>query len=276
MSKVSTNQPLGTPTWIELAVPDLDRAKAFYRALFGWEYEERSAATGPFTLCLLRGRRVAALRPVTVTAVDADVEGDADADGVAVAVAEGESWWHVHLATDDCDRTAKEIVVSGGTVLVPPADVADLGRTALVADPTGARFSLWQGRTLAGCELVNEPCALVRNDLACPDPGPARRFYATVFDFTLDGNDDLPGFDFTFLRRPDGHEIGGIFGDPAARASRWQTVFEVADTDEVVALAVAAGGTAGAPEDAPYGRMASITDPFGTSFSVITRPSPAG
>ncbi len=256
LSKVSTNQPLGTPTWIDLGVPDLDRAKAFYRALFGWEYEERSAATGPFTLCLLRGQRVAALRHVTA------------------ADAEGESWWHVHLATDDCDRTAKQIVVSGGTVLVPPADVADLGRTAVVADPTGARFSLWQGRTLAGCELVNEPCALVRNDLACPDPGPARRFYATVFDFTLDGNDDLPGFDFTFLRRPDGHEIGGVFGDPAAPASRWQTVFEVADTDDLVARAVAAGGTAGTPEDAPYGRMAAITDPFGTSFSVITRPSP--
>ncbi len=258
LSRISTNQPLGTPAWIDLGVPDLDRAKTFYGALFGWEYEERSAATGPFTLCLLRGRRVAALRPVSA----ADVEG--------------ESWWHVHVATDDCDRTAKQIVVHGGSVLAAPEDVADLGRTAVVADPTGARFSLWQGRLLPGCELVNEPCTLVRNDLACPDPGPARRFYAAVFDFTLDGNDDLPDFDFTFLRRPDGHEIGGVFGDPAATASRWQTVFEVADTDEAVARALAAGGTAGTPEDAPYGRMAPITDPFGTSFSVITRPPAAG
>ncbi|MGW7575831.1 VOC family protein [Streptomyces sp. NPDC054765] len=256
MSNVSSNQPLGTPTWIDLGVPDLDRAMEFYRALFGWEYEERSAATGPFTLCLLRGRRVAALRPVSATD------------------AEGESWWHVHLATDDCDGTAERIVVSGGTVLAPPTDVADLGRTAVVADPVGARFSLWQGRTLPGCELVNEPGTLVRNDLASPDPGPARRFYATVFDFTLDGNDDLPGFDFTFLRRPDGHEVGGIFGEPAATASRWQTVFEVADTDELAARAIAAGGTAATPEDAPYGRMAAITDPFGTAFSVITRPRP--
>ncbi|MFG2829866.1 VOC family protein [Streptomyces sp. NPDC048434] len=257
MSKISTNQPLGTPAWIDLGVPDLDRAKAFYRALFGWEYEERSAATGPFTLCLLRGQRVAALRPASA----ADIEG--------------ESWWHVYFATDDCDGTAKQIAVGGGRVLAPPADAADLGRTAVVADPTGARFSLWQGRTLPGGELVNEPCTLVRNDLACPDPGPARRFYATVFDFTLDGNDDLPDFDFTFLRRPDGHEIGGIFGDPSATASRWQTVFEVADTDALVGRALAAGGTAGTPEDAPYGRMAAITDPFGTAFSVITRPSSA-
>ncbi|MFJ3954700.1 VOC family protein [Streptomyces libani] len=255
MSEISINQPLGTPTWIDLGVPDLDRAKEFYRALFGWEYVERSAATGPFTLCLLRGRRVAALRPVSA----ADVEG--------------ESWWLPYLATDDCDAVAERIVECGGAVPVPPSDVAGLARTAVVADPVGARFGLWQGRTLPGCELVNEPDTLIRNDLASPDPEPARRFYSTVFDFTLDGNDDLPGFDFTFLRRPDGHEIGGVFGDPTAPASRWQTVFEVADTDAVAARAVAAGGTAGTPEDAPYARMAAITDPFGTAFSIGTRPA---
>ncbi|AZS72439.1 glyoxalase [Streptomyces lydicus] len=254
MSEISINQPLGTPTWIDLGVPDLDRAKAFYRALFGWEYAERSAATGPFTLCLLRGRRVAALRPVSA----ADVEG--------------ESWWLPYLATDDCDAAAERIVECGGAVPVPPSDVAYLARTAVVADPVGARFGLWQGRTLPGCELVNEPGTLVRNDLASPDPEPARRFYTAVFDFTLDGNDDLPDFDFTFLRRPDGHEIGGVFGDPTAPASRWQTVFEVADTDALAARAVAAGGTAGTPEDSPYGRTAALTDPFGTAFSVITRP----
>ncbi|MFF9781403.1 VOC family protein [Streptomyces nigrescens] len=255
MSEISINQPLGTPTWIDLGVPDLDRAKEFYGALFGWEYEERSAATGPFTLCLLRGRRVAALRSVSA----ADVEG--------------ESWWLPYLATDDCDAAAERIVECGGAVAVPPSDVADLARTAVVTDPVGARFGLWQGRKLPGCELVNEPDTLIRNDLASPDPEPARRFYSTVFDFTLDGNDDLPDFDFTFLRRPDGHEIGGVFGDPTARASRWQTVFEVADTDEVAARAVAAGGTAGTPEDAPYARMAALTDPFGTAFSIGTRPA---
>ncbi|MFH8633482.1 VOC family protein [Streptomyces lydicus] len=253
MSEIKVNQPLGTPTWIDLGVADLDRAKAFYGALFGWEFQEPSTASGPFTLCLLRGRRVAALRPVS---------------GADVA---GESWWHVYLATDDCDGTAKRIAGAGGELLVPPSDVAGLGRTAVVADAVGARFSLWQGRTLPGCELVNEPDALVRNDLISPEPGPARRFYAEVFDFSLDGNDDLPHLDFTFLRRPDGHEIGGVFGSPTAAASRWHTVFEVADTDEAVARAVAAGGAAEPPQETPYGRMAALTDPFGTSFSVITR-----
>src|ERR1044072_4132731 len=133
-------------------------------------------------------------------------------------------------------------------------DIPGQGRMAVVKDPVGAQFGLWEGRGSVGCEVVNETGSLLRNDLVTPDPEPALAFYAAVFDFTLDGNPALPDLDFTFLRRPDGHEIGGIFGAPQAAASRWQTVFEVADTDELVALARGAGGTADAPEDAPYGR----------------------
>ena len=66
-----------------------------------------------------------------------------------------------------------------------------------------------------GCERVNEPNTLVRNDLVTDQPDVTRPFYAEVFGFTLDGNPDLPDFDFTFLRRPDGHEIGGIMGVPS-------------------------------------------------------------
>ena len=38
MSAVTTNQPLGTPTWIDLGIPDLDRAMAFYGSALGWEF----------------------------------------------------------------------------------------------------------------------------------------------------------------------------------------------------------------------------------------------
>lgn len=134
------------------------------------------------------------------------------------------------------------------------------------------KFGLWQGRAHIGAELVNEPGTLVRNDLVTPDGGRARAFYAAVFDFTLAGNDDLPDFDFTFLRRRDGHEVGGIFADPRASASAWNTTFEVADTDAAIARATASGGTAGEPSDMVYGRIATLHDPFGAEFSIITRP----
>jgi predicted enzyme related to lactoylglutathione lyase len=127
---------------------------------------------------------------------------------------------------------------------------------------------LWQGRTLPGCRLVNEPDTLVRNDLVTNAPAAAREFYPAVFGFTLDGNPTLPNLDFTFLRRPDGHEVGGILGLPGAK-SEWKTTFEVADTDATLARTGAANV---APEDTPYGRSATLRDPFGVEYSIIARP----
>ena len=197
---VDTNQPLGTPTWIDLGVPDLDRALAFYGAVFGWDFDVGPEEYGRYTTCLLRGRRVAAM--------------SAESDP-AVGV-----FWSVYLATDDCDATAERARAAGGTLLTEPVDVMDLGRMALVRDPVGAQFALWEGRAHTGAQVVNEPGSLVRNDLVTADPEPARAFYAAVFDFTLDRNEDLPDFDFTFLRRPDGHEVAGVMGMPGA-TSAW-------------------------------------------------------
>jgi predicted enzyme related to lactoylglutathione lyase len=256
MSYVTANQPDGTPTWIDLGIPDLDRAMEFYRALFGWEYEVGPAETGHYTTCLLRGRPVAAMMR--------NLDPDAT-----------DFWWNMYFATTDCDATAKRVTDAGGSVVGGPMDVMDQGRMAIARDPVGAQFGLWQGRAHIGAQIVNEPGSLIRNDLVTANPGPARAFYAALFDFALEGNADLPGFDFTFLRRPDGHEIGGIFGMPDAPSSKWATTFEVADTDAVVAAARAAGGTSGDGEDMYYGRIATITDPFGAEFSVITRPADA-
>jgi uncharacterized protein len=253
MSYVDANQPEGTPTWIDLGIPDLQRAMDFYGPLFGWEFDIGPPEAGHYTTCRLNGRRAAALAR--------NVGPDAD-----------RFWWNVYLATDDCDRTAARIRAAGGEVVTEPMDVMDQGRMAIARDPAGAQFGLWQGMAHIGCEVVNEPGALVRNDLITAEPERARPFYADVFGFTLDANADLPGFDFTFLRRPDGHEVGGIMGVPGA-PSAWSTTFEVADTDAVVRQARAGGGQTGDPEDFVYGRMATITDPFGAEFSVIARPS---
>jgi predicted enzyme related to lactoylglutathione lyase len=254
MSEVNEPQPDGTPTWIDLGVPDLERAMAFYGATFGWAFDPGPPEAGGYTQCLLRGRRVAGLAP--------------NPDPGATAF-----WWTVYLATGDCDATVRRVTDAGGQVVVAPMDVLDQGRMAIVKDPVGAHFGLWQAHAHVGCELVNEPGTLVRNDLVTPDPEPARAFYAAVFGFTLDGNPDLPEFDFTFLRRPDGHEVGGIMGLPGAPGSAWGTSFEVADSDAVTAAATAAGGRAGPVEDFTYGRLATITDPFGAEFSVIARPA---
>jgi hypothetical protein len=53
MSYVTVNQPTGTPTWIDLGIPDLDRAMEFYGAVFGWKFDVGPEQTGRYTMCLL-------------------------------------------------------------------------------------------------------------------------------------------------------------------------------------------------------------------------------
>ena len=252
---VTENQPDGTPTWIDLGVPDLDRALDFYGALFGWQFDVGPAEYGRYTTAYVDGGRVAALAP--------------NPDPEARPGSGGTSTWPPATATPPPRRSSEP----EDRWSTRPSDVMDQGRMAIVRDPAGGQFGLWQGRRHIGCERVNEPNTLVRNDLITDQPEATRRFYAEVFGFTLDGNPDLPDFDFTFLRRPDGHEIGGIMGLPSGVGTSWSTTFEVADTDAAVARAVAAGGTVGPVDDMIYGRLASITDPFGTEFSVIARPT---
>ncbi|GAA1373763.1 VOC family protein [Streptomyces beijiangensis] len=249
MSRITSNQPDSTPTWIDLCVPDLKQAQDFYRAVFGWEYEPASKESGSTTLCLLDGEPVAGLR-----------EGDPQQ-------------WLMYFATGDCDALSRRIADTGGSLVQGPADLGTLARTAVAVDAVGAPFGLWEGRDLPGCAVVNEPDSLVRNDLITPDPGPARAFYTALLGFTLDANEAMPELDFTFLRRPDGHEIGGIIGAPGAARSGWHTMFEVTDTDAVAARANGAGGVSGPVSDFLYGRRAEITDPFGTVFEVIARPA---
>ena len=88
MSFVTENQPDGTPTWIDLGIPDLERAMEFYGALFGWEFEVGPAETMRYTECRLDGRPVAAL------AENPDPEATA-------------FWWNMYLATGDCDATVR-------------------------------------------------------------------------------------------------------------------------------------------------------------------------
>lgn len=248
MSDVTENPPDGTPTWIDFGIPDLERAMDFYRAVFDWEFDVGPAEAMQYTICRLRGKAVAGL-----AVAEPDPAGH---------------WWTVYFAVGDCAAAVDRAQEAGAVVVAPADEVPDRGTLAMLRDPVGAPFGLWQGDPFVGCELVNEPGTLLRNDLVTPDPEPARAFYTTVLGFTLGGDDNMPDMDFTFLRRPDGHEIGGIIGVPDAPASAWGTLFQVEDADATVARIREAGGTAKDPTDMPYGRLSEATDPFGARFSI--------
>ncbi|MFP3962012.1 VOC family protein [Actinomadura fulvescens] len=256
MVHVTSNAPTGTPNWLDLGIPDMARAKEFYGTVFGWEFQDYGPEAGHYHAVMLQGKPVAGM-----------MKNPDDAPS--------EYWWQTYFATEDCDGTVKRASDAGATVLMAPDDIMDQGRMAVLSDPTGAQFGLWQGRAHVGSQIVNEPGSLVWSELVTADPGAAGDFYRAVFEYTLE---DMPGgFDYTVFNRPDGRAIGGMLGRPDTARPAWTVYFEVADPDEAVRRARDTGGTVVAePEDSPYGRIAAVKDPFGAEFNVMRSAPPEG
>lgn len=249
MSEVTSNAANGTPAWVDLGIPDLERAERFYGAVFGWDFDEGAPETGRYTICQLRGKPVAAIMP----------NPDPDAT---------EFWWNAYFATDDVDGTAKRITDAGGMVPMEPMDVMDAGRMAIGIDPQGGQFGLWHGRAMIGASIVNEPGAMAWTELETPDSKGAAEFYAAVFERPVESM-NVPDFDYSTMN-VDGRPVAGLWGVPGRDKARWVTYFAVADADAAVAAATKAGGSVEKqPQDSPYGRVAVIQDPFGVTFAVI-------
>jgi len=249
MVEITSNAANGTPNWVDIGVPDLTRAKEFYTALLGWEYLDGGPDTGGYNLATKKGKPVAGVMQ--------NPEPDAT-----------EFWWGLYFSTDDSDGTAKRITDAGGTIVLGPDDVMDLGRLTIAKDPQGAQFGLWEGRNHIGAQLVNEPGGFTWNELVVPETGPSAAFYAAVLGQPVEPM-GVEGFDYATIN-VDGRPVAGIYGDPQGGAPRWVTYFAVDDADEAARTVVAQGGTVvSEPKDSPYGRFAVVRDPFGAEFAVM-------
>jgi predicted enzyme related to lactoylglutathione lyase len=237
----------GTPNWVDLQTTDQEAAKSFYGRLFGWTFDDRPMPQGQvYSMAVHNGGVVAAIAP-----------GDAPV-------------WNTYLAVDDIDAAAARIEPAGGKVLMPVFPVMDAGRMCFAADPTGATVALWQADEHIGATVVNEPGALIWNELVTDDPDGALPFYEQVFGITA-RKGSLGDRPYTSLFVEDAPVAGSLSGSP----SRWTVCFDVHDTAETVKLATELGGSVVVePFDTPIGAVAALRDPQGGEFGVIAHHPP--
>ena len=253
MSTRTSPWPEGVPCWADVSAKDVRATGAFYTAVLGWQVPEPEEQWGGYVTAEVDGQAVAGIGPV---------QGDAPAA------------WTPYLATDDVEGLVARAPEHGGSVLAPVMDVGPLGRMAILADPSGAVFGLWQAGTMIGASLVNEPGGLVWEDLRSTDPDAARSFYGALFGYDYEAL-EMAGADYaTFKLSTEPHVLGGmggLMGLPDGTPSHWLVYFAVADTDAATAAADRAGGTVVAPPmDTPFGRMSCLADPDGATFMVMT------
>jgi predicted enzyme related to lactoylglutathione lyase len=247
-----TSYEPGTPSWVDLASPDLAVSAAFYGALFGWEAHDQGAEAGHYHTFEKDGVPVAGAGPIMM-------EGQPPA-------------WTTYVSVTDADATIAKVKAAGGTVFVEPMDVLDVGRMAVFADPTGAAAAIWRPRQHIGAGLVNEPGALVWNELSTRDLAAATAFYREVFGWEA-ASSDATGMEYTEWKL-NGEVIAGMMAMPAEVPAEvpayWLTYFGTADCDATVAQATGDGATLMVgPIDIPIGRFAVLSDPTGAVFAVI-------
>jgi len=248
-----TPWPAGTPCWIDITVPDLNKAGAFYQGLFGWEVKPGPPEVGGYAMCEIGGRQVAAIAP----------QMSEQPEPVA---------WVTFLASTDADDTAARIRAAGGQVLVEPMDVMEAGRLLIGVDPGGARFGVWQAGQHTGIQLANEPGTLIWSENMSRDFERNKAFYAAVFGYQF--GEIAPTYSTLDIDGRPAGGIGELGPEHADRPAAWGTYFAVPDTDAVAARAVELGGAIVAPAfDSPYGRMAVLADDQGGEFAVMT-PNP--
>jgi uncharacterized protein len=251
---VRTSYAQGTPNWVDIQTADQDAAKAFYAGLFGWTYDDQPMPQGPvYSMATLGGHPVAAIAPQSPEMVAAGVP----------------PMWNTYLAVDSVDDAVGKVKAAGGTVAMAPFDVVDAGRMAFVIDPAGAGVALWQANQHVGATLVNEPGAVIWNELITDRPDVVA-FYADVLGMTTSKTDMGDG-EYTMFE-VDGQPVGGSMAPPMPGVpNHWHVYFAVADADATAAKATELGGGLVVPEpfDTPVGRIAVISDPQGAVFSII-------
>jgi predicted enzyme related to lactoylglutathione lyase len=242
-----TSHAPGTFSWADLSTTDTDGAKAFYTGLFGWDAQDNPIPEGGvYTMLSKGGKAVAALSAV-------QQEGQPPA-------------WNSYVTVESADDSAAAADEHGGTVVMGAFDVMDVGRMAVIQDPMGAFFSVWEPGTSIGAERVNEPGALTINQLNTSDSKRAQEFYAGVFGWRFErvGEGDLPPYWGIY----NGDSLNG--GMMEEQPPAWLVYFGSNSVDDDAGRIGELGGQVIVPPmSVPGGRILVAQDPQGAVFALV-------
>lgn len=241
--------------WYDLMSTDRDASLAFFRALLGWTTSDVDMG-----------------EMGTYTRIDT---GDAALGGAMPLDPDYGLPSHFigYVACDDVDDLAARAPGLGGSVGVPPMDIPDVGRFAVIGDPMGAHVSVLS--TLPGTPATPEsdtpPGGVLWNELVTEDAAKTSAFYAGLFGWTVQPS-PMPGApDYALLMERD-YMVGGMMKpEHPGTPSNWLFYFRVEDLDASLDQIAALGGSTLSPIiDVPtVGRMFVATDPAGATFALM-------
>jgi predicted enzyme related to lactoylglutathione lyase len=243
----------GAPSWVDLTTSDVEAARRFYPALFGWTADEPDEQFGGYFMFHHQGRPIAG---------GMSSQGDGRPDT-----------WAVYLKTDDIEKTLETAVAEGGQVVLPAMPVGDAGTMAFLIDSTGAGIGAWQPKDFLGFVDYAEPNTPSWWELHTREHAKALAFYRSVFGWETELMADTDEFRYAVQKVGDLQSAGVMDASaflPTGAEPYWTVYFAVEDADAAAAKAVELGGRiVDPPQDTPYGRLATMADPTGAAFRLL-------
>jgi predicted enzyme related to lactoylglutathione lyase len=277
----------GEICWADLQTKDVEAAKSFYAAVFGWRYEDLPTPDGrSYSKAFLGDDLVTVIAPQ-----NPQQEGSGR-----------DARWNIYFAAADASAIVEEAPHAGGSVEFGPEEVGDTGIMVFLAPPGGGTTGVWQPGTHTGAARYNEPGALAWAELLTPEPQAAVAFFQQLFGHEVTEYPQEDGGTYTTLmvnsaevagiaplppeEDEEEDEGGGAFEGGATvdgapdrvtgpSQAGWQVYFGVSSVAEAAAAAVAEGAVVlvepedEGNDDADAGRVATLMDPQGGVFSVL-------
>ncbi|MEM8900464.1 MAG: VOC family protein [Bacteroidota bacterium] len=148
----------------DLSTYDLGIAQSFYEKVFGWNYQ--SDGTGYWTAGL-KGKDISGLYESPQKFKDMGMP----------------SFWMSYIQVNDLEKTVAQAKGLGGIIEVVETD-NPIGKIALIRDPLGAGFTIYEG-DLLDARTVNTENSLVWNELFISDIQKVKAFYEGIFNWTI-------------------------------------------------------------------------------------------
>ena len=249
--------PSGSFCWVELATTDQNAAKKFYTALFGWSVMDSPMGPEDYYSTFQREGREAG---ATYT-----MRKEQRAQGVP-------PHWMLYVAVDSADDAVARAAQLGGTILSPAFDVMDAGRMAVLQDPTGGIFSVWQPGAHPGTRTGGVDNTFCWADLSTPDPARAQKFYSGLFGWEMMKDPKDPS---GYIHIKNGERFMG--GIPSAEhrnpnaPPHWLIYFQVDNAEAATGKATQLGAKVLMPprQMENVGTWSIVADPQGAVFALF-------
>ncbi|MEM6657360.1 MAG: VOC family protein [Pseudomonadota bacterium] len=232
--------------WTDLSTYDMQAAKADYEDIFNWSFDGNDA----YDFARAGGQEVAAIFPMPDPLAKMDMP----------------SFWMSYVHVDDLDARVEQARQHDGVIIeVKPQAFGADARIALVRDPSGAGFTLYEGPDITAA-ASGAGCVVARFH-HLPDIKLIEAFYGDMFGwrFVKSSENPWPVYD---IRHPDGATIARVEEVPVeirGKFSYWMPCFQVRSVPETLSQVVKRGGEhfADLPDD-----RALVADRQGAHFLI--------